>query len=76
MTNQFLDSSAFVDLIETTARNKNISYIDAILDVCKSRNIEFESVPELLTPKLRKMIQNEATNINMLKKRIGKKLPI
>jgi len=75
-TSQFLDSSVFVNLVELTSKTKNISYIDAILDICRTRNIEVESIPELLTPKLRKLIQNEATNAHMLKKGTGKKLPI
>jgi autonomous glycyl radical cofactor GrcA len=76
MNNQFIDSTTFIELIEKTVKAKSITYIDAIIEVCRARNIEYESVPELITPKMRKLIQNEASNVNMLKKKAGKKLPI
>lgn len=70
MTQQtLLDSAAFADLVETMMRKKNVSHIEAILEICKERNLDVESIPELLTPKLRKRIADEATSVNMLKRR-------
>ena len=73
MTEQtLLDSASFADLVETTMRTKNLSHIDAILEICRVRNLDVESVPELLTPKLRKRISDEATAANMLKRKTKK----
>jgi hypothetical protein len=72
----FIDKTSFSNLVEATTREKHITHFEAILDICKTKNIEVESIPELLTTKLRKMIQNEAINLNLLKKSKTRRLPL
>ena len=72
---EFIDKASFSTLVERTTREKNISHMDAVLEICRIRNIEIEGVSNLLTGKLRKMIQNEADNLNLLKKSRSRRLP-
>lgn len=72
---EFMNATTFAHLLDKTMKEKQLSHIDAIVEVCKIENIDIESVPELLTPRLRKLIQNEAISINMIRKR-GRKLSI
>ena len=63
-------------MLQERVSKDNMTYVDAIVDICAKKGIELESVPKLLTPKIRKIIQNEAITLNMLKPKSGKKLPI
>lgn len=64
----FIDSENFSILIENLMSEKSFSPIEAILEACKLKNIEIDTIPELMTPKIRKMLHNEALNLNLLKK--------
>ena len=66
----------FADELNERVHRYGMTYVDAILDICEKKNIEIESIPKLLNAKTRKIIQAEATNMNMLKKKAGRKLPI
>lgn len=66
---ELLDSNTFLELVDETRLSKDISYIDAVLEVCTKRGLDVESVPDLLTPKLKKKIQVEAQELHMVKKR-------
>ena len=72
---EFMNANTFAHLLDKTMKEKQLSHIDAIVEVCKIENIDIESVPELLTPRLKKLIQNEAISINMIRKK-GRKLSI
>ena len=65
----------FRSLVEKKVADDGISYIDAIVDVCQKTGFEIESVPKMLTNKTKKILRNEATNMNMLKKK-GARLPL
>lgn len=71
----FLTSEKFILLLEDTITEKRISYIDAICHICYVHNIEIESIAGLISPKIRKLIQNEASGMNLLRKK-GRKLAI
>lgn len=74
---KFLTANIFSDMLITVMRDKNISHIEAILELCKEKNIEIESIPELLTPQIKKLIKNEAITLNFIKsKSRGRKLTI
>jgi len=70
-----LDSNTFMVLLSNTMKTKKLSHIDAIVEICRVRNLDIESVPELLASKTKKLIMNEAVNINMIRKK-GRKLAI
>jgi hypothetical protein len=65
----------FRQMLEERVLSDNISYMDAIVDICEKTGLEIESVPKMLSMKTKKILSNEATNLNMLKKR-GARLPV
>ena len=70
-----MSTTKFNELLEDKVSDNRISYIDAIVDICAKTGLEIESVPSLLNNRTRKILRNEATNLNMLKKK-GAKLPV
>jgi len=62
-------------LEERVLSDNNVSYMDAIVDICEKTGLEIESVPKMLSIKTKKILRNEATNLNMLKKK-GARLPV
>jgi len=70
-----MSTSKFNELLEDRVCDDKLSYIDAIVDICSKTGLEMESVPALLNNRTRKIILNEASNLNMLKNK-GAKLPV
>jgi len=70
-----MTSETFARMVEDRVFNKGMTYIDACLDVCTASGLEPESVPRLIGPKIKKLIQSEALGSNLIK-RTGAKLPI
>jgi hypothetical protein len=70
-----MTSETFAHMVEDRVFNKGMTYIDACLDVCTMSGLEPESVPRLIGPKIKKLIQSEALGSNLIK-RNGAKLPI
>ena len=70
-----MTSVKFRELLEEKVAQDNVSYIDAIVDICEKTGLEIESVPKMLNMKTKKILRNEATNLNMLKKK-GARLPV
>lgn len=67
----------FISTIERTVAEKNISYLDAIMHICENSGLELEMVPRLISPRIKKILTNEATNLNLLKRRQNEpRLPI
>lgn len=66
----------FLKDIEILKKEKEINYIDAIVEWCKDNNIEIDIIAEYIKKDnmLRSKIQFEAENLNYLKK--GNRLPI
>ena len=62
---------------EFVAKNKNTTYIDAAVMVIEKRGMDYSNLKRLLTDSLKAKIENEATNLNLIKgKSGGNKLPI
>lgn len=66
---ELMTQAKFGDLIESITKEKRISYMEAALLICEKRGLDVETIPELLNPKLKKKIQNEALDLNMLKRK-------
>lgn len=60
-------AEGFSSVIETMVREKDVEIIDAILYYCEQNGIEIELVNRLLTPTLRKKLQEEAKQKFLLK---------
>ena len=65
----------FRELLEEKVTQDNVTYLDAIVDICETTGLEIESVPRMLNMTKKKILRNEATNLNMLKKK-GARLPV
>lgn len=66
---ELLDANTFGVLMDKTMKDSRCTYIEAMLLICEQRGLDVETVPELLTPKLKKRIQLEARNLNLMKKK-------
>ena len=69
-------SSGFIDEIEKLSKEKNVSYIEAVILWCEKNNLELETAAYWIKkdPVIKAKIQFEAENLNILKK--GATLPI
>ena len=66
---QFLTKSKFTKLIESTAVDMKIPYMDAILKVCETNNIEPEDVKKFISPVIKDKLEAEAMDLNFLPKK-------
>ena len=62
-----LTTSKFSKIIIELSEEKNISYMDAIMDYCDKNNLEIESAAKLINQKIKKQIKEEATVLNFMK---------
>lgn len=65
-------NKAVIELVTT----KSMNYLDAISAVCEDTGIEYEKVSKLIGPKMKKILMTEATGLNLLKIKQGRRLPI
>jgi len=63
--------STFSKEIERIVRDDKVTYFEAVCDFILSNNIEPETVPKLLTARIKEIIEVEATDLNMIHR--GKK---
>ena len=66
---QFLTKSKFTKLIETTVANLKIPYMDAIIKVCETNDIEIEDIRKFISPVIKDKLEAEAMNLNFLPKK-------
>lgn len=71
-----LSLTEIVNQIEQSVKDKNLSYIEAIVECCEQKNLEIESVAQLIKKNqvLKSKIQVEAENLNFIPK--SSRLPI
>ena len=65
---QFLTKSKFTKLIESTAVDMKIPYMDAILKVCETNDIEPEDASKFISPIIKGKLEAEAMSLNFLPK--------
>ena len=75
---KFMTSAKFSMEIENIVKTSNgeLNYIEAILTFCEENEIEFESVPKLLSKTLKEKLKYEAMELNFLKRTSRAKLPL
>ena len=54
---KFFCPTKFAQEIENLVKDSNMSYIDAIILFCENNNIEFDSVPKLISKPLKEKIK-------------------
>ena len=62
------NSKSFSMKIESIAKEKNISHMDAVLDYCHTENIEPDTVARLISKGLKEKIEANARELNFLPK--------
>ena len=70
-----MNSKEFSLIIERTAREKRLKYMDAIIWYCEENEIDLASVGKLISKGLKDKISVEAQDLNLLKEKTAK-LPI
>lgn len=70
-----MNTQAFSMIIEQVVKDKRISYFDAVLWYCEQNEIEIETGAKLINTIIKKKIEAEASEMNVLKEKIAK-LPV
>lgn len=65
----FKNASSFSMYIETYAREKSMSYMDAVLQYCQETYVDPEDIKHLINKSLRDKIEVDMIEANMLPKR-------
>lgn len=63
---QFLTKQKFTKLIEDVVQKRNVSYMDAVINVCDDHDVDLEDVRKFITPIIKDKIQAEAMHLNYL----------
>jgi len=66
---QFLSKSKFTKLIESTVADLKMPYIDAIIKVCETNDIELEDIKKFISPVIKNKLEAEAMDLNYLPKK-------
>jgi hypothetical protein len=66
---QFLTKSKFTKLIESVVSELKIPYMDAIIKVCETNDIEIEDISKFISPIIKNKLEAEAMNLNFLPKK-------
>ena len=66
---QFLSKSKFTKLIDATVADLKIPYMDAIIKVCETNNIEIEDIRKFISPVIKDKLEAEAMDLNFLPKK-------
>ena len=67
-----LTPNKFAFIIENMVKEKKISYIDAILEYCKTHEIDPSNTKSMINKTLKEKVAFEAQNLNMLKEKVAK----
>ena len=66
----------FSSMVENLCEKEDISYIDAILHICATHEIEEQVAASLLSQSLKSKITEEAEGANLIKYTKSSRLPI
>lgn len=69
------EQKKFAFAIDSLVANTDYNYLEAILEYCKETGLEIEVAASLINPSLKKKIERDAMDNNMLKVKSAK-LPI
>lgn len=71
-----IDAKEFSETVEVLVSETGVTYMDAIVHVCEQKQLEVETGAKLINTKIKKSVEAEAEDLNMLKIKRGNKLPI
>lgn len=69
MLDNILDKKSFSKLVEQLVLKERLSYMEAILHICKEREIDPRDIGKLITPPLKGKVESEAIDLNWLPKK-------
>jgi len=69
LEDQFLTKSKFTKLIESTVAELKIPYMDAIIKVCETNEIEIDDIKKFISPVIKDKLEAEAMELNFLPKK-------
>ena len=72
---EIMNTQAFSMKIEQVVKDKKIGYFDAVLWYCEQNEIEIETGAKLINTIIKKKIEAEASEMNVLKEKTAK-LPV
>lgn len=70
----FLTKTKFSKLIEDNVKQTRSSYMDAVIDICDSLDIDLEDCRKFISPTVKDKIEAEAMRLNFLPQ--GNTLPL
>ena len=62
-----MSTSKFSKIITEIVEEKEISYMDAIMDYCQKNQLDIESAAKLINQKIKKQLKEEAIELNFMK---------
>lgn len=65
----FLNRTGFTELVEKAVRERGLTYMDAMLDICERNSIDPEDVRKFVGPHLQSKLEAEAMQLNLLPKK-------
>ena len=71
-----MNSKEFSLKIEAMVKEKQMPYMDAVIDYCKSNYIDVGQIQSMVNNSLKEKIKSEAINLKMLKEKKGGTLPV
>ena len=66
MEKLFLNKNHFTKMIESNAREKNLSYMEAIIDICEENDLEPEDIAKYISGIIKDKLEAEARSLNFL----------
>ena len=72
---EIMNTQAFSMKIEQVVKDKRIGYFDAVIWYCEQNEIEIETGAKLINTIIKKKIEAEASDANLLKEKSAK-LPV
>lgn len=63
---QFLTKAKFTKLVEDIVKQHKSSYMDAIIHVCETVDLDLEDVKKYISPIIKDKIAGEAMTLNLL----------
>ena len=71
-----MNSKEFSLKIEAMVKENKMPYMAAILDYCKTPDIDVGTINSMVNKSLKEKIKHEAINLKMLKEKKGGTLPV
>ena len=71
-----MNSKEFSLKIEAMVKEKKMPYMDAIIDYCKTHDIDVGTINSMVNKSLKEKIKHEAINLKMLKEKKGGTSPV